>query len=99
MTDLSPEHQALMKENPVEQLRQLSHRDFTPSIDEIISTIRFCIDDQVLMELNCFREGKSHLDDPRYSRVTERLNLSMRALREQIITSYKCKWGDWVACA
>lgn len=105
MSDLSHDHQVLFDENPLEKLRQLHHRDFTPRVEEILSTLLYCVDDQANAEL-LLAKGEpppgcgSRADlEATCQRAKDRFDLALRALRQERITSFKCRWGEWVAHA
>jgi hypothetical protein len=89
---LTPTNAALMRENPLDEFRRRTGRDFTPSAVEIAMELTH------LMMGVVMAEEYPHPNVPLEAEQAK-LDLAIRALKQASIYRVKELRGDWIATA
>lgn len=92
MSDLTPANAALCADDPLDQFRRATGRDFTPSPAEIANEIPWLYIGVVMAE------EYPHPNTP-VDKALARLDLALRALKQATIYHVKQVRGEWVAVA
>ncbi len=94
--ELSPANHALVQLDPLNELRLKYGRDYTPSPSDVAGIIQWNMSDLIQAE-EYGHPTLSH--EETLKRATDRLDLSLRALKQALIYEDKHRRGLWIACA